>query len=155
MTVLQLPSAYHTPLRLDKVYPQFASPAVPGLVGKRRPTLLPILVKRLIVGVAGEIVDYELNIPFTYLHQITEGQNPRKIDLSGSDHVRLGASPRGAPFERRSSASNPSSEECESPWSLTSLSDVEASLAGLRFEKRSLLGELPVNFLETTLKLRF
>ena len=71
--------------------PRFASSTVPRLEGKRRPTLLPILGKRLIVCVAGEIADYELNRPFTYLHQMSAGRNPRNTDLRGSDQVRLGA----------------------------------------------------------------
>ena len=37
------------------------------------------------------------------------------------------------------------SKEFESPWVPTSISDVETFLAGLRFEKRKLLEQLPIN----------
>ena len=39
----------------------------------------------------GEIANYELIIPFAYLHQIAEGQKPRNTISSGSDQIRLGA----------------------------------------------------------------
>ena len=125
--------------------PRFASSTVPSLVCKRRLALLQILAKRLIVVIAGEVMDYELNRPFTHLRQMTEGQDPRKIDLRGSDQVRLGASPRGAPPRRRSSASDPSSEEFESSKDFDPKSDLSAFLSGLRFEKRNLLAKFPLD----------
>ena len=118
------------------------------MVRKRRLTLLHIRVKRPIVGSSGEIVDNELNRSFTYLHQLTEGQNPRKIDLRGSDQVRLGASPKRAPSKRRSSpidSTSPPSKEFESPLVVPPISDVTAFLAGLRFEHRDKLADLPFN----------
>ncbi len=45
----------------------------------------------------------------------------------------------------RYSASNFSSEEFESSWVPAFISDVETFLAGLRFEKRNLLDELPLD----------
>jgi hypothetical protein len=65
--------------------------------------MLHVRAECLIVNACGEIVDYELNRPFTYLHQTTEGQNPRKIMSSGSDQIRLGAHASGASQSRRSS----------------------------------------------------
>jgi hypothetical protein len=128
--------------------PRFASSTVPRLEGKRRPTLLPILGKRLIVCVAGEIADYELNRPFTYLHQMSAGRNLRNTDLRGSDQVRLGASPKRAPLGRRSSpidSTSPPSKEFESPLVGLPIADVTAFLAGLRFEHRDKLADLPFN----------
>ena len=46
---------------------------------------------------------------------------------------------------RCSSASNSPSKEFESPWAPTLSADLAAFLAGLRFEKRNLLDELPIN----------
>ncbi len=73
----------------------------------------------------------------------------------GSTWFSVGAQTPGAPADRRSSASNPSSEAFKSLWPSTSVSDVEAFFAGLRFEKRSLLSELLADFLGTTLKQTF
>ena len=39
----------------------------------------------------------------------------------------------------------PPLKEFESPWAPTSISDVETFLSSLRFEKRNLLDELPIN----------
>jgi hypothetical protein len=60
----------------------------------------------------------------------------------------------GAPNKRRSSVSNSPSKEFESPWVPTSISDVEAFLAGLRIEKRNLLDELPGELVGDNLKRR-
>ena len=70
--------------------PQFAFSTVSRMVGKRRPTLLQVLVKRLIVNQLGEIVGYELNKPFAYLHRITRENTLGEIVSGGSDQVRLG-----------------------------------------------------------------
>ena len=114
--------------------------------------------------VNSEIVDYELSSPFTYLRLVVESNGSSELMFKSSTWVRLGASsqkpairpvsylrrttqsfspPQGAPSERRSSASIPSSNQFESSWVPTSISDVETFLAGLRFEKRNLLDELP------------
>jgi len=57
----------------------------------------------------------------------------------------LGAQTTGAPSRRRSSAPNSPSKELESHCVPASISDVETFLAGIRFEKRNLLDELPIN----------
>jgi hypothetical protein len=138
----------------------------PRLVGKRRPTLLHIRVKRPIVGIAGEIVGYELNKPFAYLHRITGGNTPGEIVSGGSDQVRLGAcrkngtsrsrfylrenggshSPKAA-FGAAARSSpvdsvSPPSKEFESPLVGPPIGDVTAFLAGLRFEHRDKLADL-------------
>jgi len=59
----------------------------------------------------------------------------------------LGAQTPGAPFERRSSpiyGSSGSEKQFESPQVVSPIADVPAFLAGLRFEKRNLLDELPI-----------
>jgi hypothetical protein len=105
--------------------------------------LLRILAKRLIVYQLGEIVGYELNKPFAYLHRIARGNTPGEIVSGGSEQVRLGAQTPRAPFERRSSASNTSSEWFKSSWNPDPKLSLSAFLSGLRFEKRNLLDELP------------
>jgi hypothetical protein len=93
-------------------------------------------------------VDYELNRPFTYLNQITEGQNPRNMISSGSDQICLGAPPQLAPFLRRSSPADsvsPRSEGFESPLVGPPIADVTAFLADLRFEHRDKLADLPLD----------
>ena len=55
--------------------------------------MLQVCAECLMVNVHGEIVDYELNRPFTYLRQITEDQNLHKIMSNGSGQVRLEAPP--------------------------------------------------------------
>ena len=110
--------------------------------------MLHVCAECLIVNACGEIVDHELDRPFTYLHQITEGQNPRKIMSSGSDQVRLGAQAPGAPSERRScpvKAASSSAERFESPLVVPQITDVKAFLAGLRFEHRDKLADLPLH----------
>lgn len=109
---------------------------------------------RLMVDVDGTIVDFELNSPFAYLYQLAKG-HCSSIDRSNSSKfIALGASPRGAPSERRSSASNFPSKKFESPWPLKSISDVETFLAGLRFENRNLLDTLPSNLVGDNMKRR-
>jgi hypothetical protein len=110
-----------------------------------RLAMLQVLIKRLIVNSQGENVDIDLNSPFTFLHNISESVDSPIYWSKSSKWIQLGASPRGAPSRRRSSASNSPSEEFESPWAPTSISDVGTFLAGLRFEKRNLLDELPIN----------
>jgi len=104
-----------------------------------------------IVNVRGEIVDYEFKLPFTYLHQVIDN-NHSSFDLPvSSTWVRLGASEKRAPSKRRSSPVNPvspPSKEFESPLVVPSINDTETFLAGLRFEKRNLLAELPSDLLE-------
>jgi len=58
---------------------------------KGRATLLSIVVKRVIVGVHGEIVDQELQSPFAYLRGLADGLRDR--EKSGSEQV-----PPGPPF---------------------------------------------------------
>jgi len=128
--------------------PRFTSSTVPRLEGNWRSTLLPILAKRLIVNQLGEIVGYELNKPFAYLHRIARGNTPIDIGSKGSDQVRLGASPKRAPSKRRSSpidSTSPPSKEFESPLVQPPITDVTAFLAGLRFEHRDKLADLPLH----------
>jgi hypothetical protein len=112
---------------------------------KQRATQLPVLAKRLIVDVNSEIVAYDLNTPFTYLHHLVESNLSLDIMSNSSTWFRLGASPRGAPFERRSFTSNLPSNEFESPWVPASMSDGESFLTGLQFEQRNLLDGLPID----------
>ena len=48
---------------------------VDRLPQKKRASLLQILAKKLIVDDRGSIIDYELNKPFVYLHEIAEKLN--------------------------------------------------------------------------------
>ncbi len=63
----------------------------PRLDEKQRATLLQVLVKRIIVGADGEIVDYELNSPFTYLKSLIEELFAPGNGEGGSGHTREGA----------------------------------------------------------------
>jgi hypothetical protein len=72
----------------------------------------------------------------------------------GSTLIRLGASEKRAPSKRRSSpvdTVSPPSKGFESPLVVPPINDIETFLAGLRFEKRNLLAELPSDLLEGTL----
>jgi len=51
----------------------------------------------------------------------------------------------GAPQLRRSSRVSVSSKEFESPWVPQSITNGAAFLAGVRFEKRNVLDELPLD----------
>ena len=65
-----------------------------------------------------------------------------------STWVRLGASEKRAPSERRSSPVNsvpPQPKEFESPLVVPPIADITPFLAGLRFEKRIMLDELPLD----------
>jgi hypothetical protein len=86
--------------------------------------LLRTIFKRIIINPQGEIVDCDLHSPFAYLSALTSHCAPLSEEKCGSEQVRLGAyHPNKA--------------------SQSSL-DLEDLLAGLRFEQRSKLEELPV-----------
>ena len=104
--------------------------------------------------VHSEIVDYRLNSPFTYLRRVVESNGSSEMMSKSSTWVRLGASEKRAPSQRRSSPVNsvsPPSKEFESPLLEPPINDTETFLAGLRFEKRNLLAELPSDLLEDRL----
>jgi hypothetical protein len=112
-----------------------ASSLYPRLPKKQRRSILQILAKRLIVNQLGEIVGYELNKPFAYLHRITGGNIPIKNISGGSDQVRLGAQGSGAPPKRRSSpiyGELLGEEGFESSQVVPPITDVAAFFAGLR-----------------------
>ena len=111
------------------------------LKDKQRSTLLQALTKRIIVDANGTIISHELNPPFQYISEVVEGIHRDNVMLSGSTLIPLGAQPQGAPYRRRSSALNSSSNEFESSWSGDSRSDLSTFLSGLRCEKRNLLDE--------------
>ena len=88
----------------------------PRLEEKQRSTLLQILVKRIIVNAAGEIIDYELNSPFVYLHSLVRGlavpsngngepgqANPgvHKMDTNGQNSENKEEFVAGLRFEQR------------------------------------------------------
>ena len=83
--------------------------------------------------VHSEIVAYEFKLPFTYLSQVIDN-NHSSFDLPvSSTWVRLGASEKRAPSERRSSPVNPTSppsKEFESSLVEPPINDIEAFLAG-------------------------
>ena len=108
-----------------------------------RLAMLQVLIKRLVFISQGENVDIDLNSPFTFLHGISESVDSPIYWSKSSKWIQLGASPRGAPNKRRSSASNSPSKEFESPWVPQPNTNVAAFLAGLRFEKRDLLSGHP------------
>lgn len=59
---------------------------------KSKARLLKILVKRIIIDPDGQIIDYELNSPFTYLWCLNEGLKfPQCSPVRDSEQVRLGA----------------------------------------------------------------
>jgi hypothetical protein len=104
--------------------------------------------------VHSEIVDYELNSPFSYLRLVIDNNHSFFDLLVSSTWVRLGASPKRAPSERRSSPVNQASlpsKEFESPLVVPPINDIETFLTGLRFEKRNLLAGLPSDLLEDRL----
>ena len=52
--------------------------------------LLQIIAKRIIVDVDGQVVDYELNSPFAYLHSLVIDVQSIGKPTFGSDQTRLG-----------------------------------------------------------------
>ena len=88
----------------------------PRLQEKQCSTLLQILVKRIIVAVNGEIIDYELNSPFVYLRSLVKGlsmpsngkgeskqpyQGAYKIDKTGENAMNQDQFVAGLRFEHR------------------------------------------------------
>jgi DNA invertase Pin-like site-specific DNA recombinase len=62
------------------------------LDNKNKARLLKILAKRIIIDPDGQIIDYELNSPFTYLRYLDEGLNTlQSYPVLDSEQVRLGA----------------------------------------------------------------
>lgn len=62
------------------------------LDNKNKARLLKILAKRIIIDPDGQIIDYELNSPFTYLRYLDEGLNAlQSYPVRDSEQVRLGA----------------------------------------------------------------
>ena len=58
---------------------------------KQRSTLLQILAKRIIVNIEGEIIDYELNSPFGYLHSLVNFLfTPSNREGCGSEQIHVG-----------------------------------------------------------------
>jgi len=57
---------------------------------KKRSVLLTILAGRIIVGVDGEIVDYELQSPFAYLRTLARCLQDVDQEACGSEQIRLG-----------------------------------------------------------------
>ena len=116
-----------------------------------------------------EIVDYELSSPFTYLCLVVEIRCSSEMMSNYLTWIRLGAcrkngttrsrfylwengsrhSPRAAlsAAARSSSANSVSSpsKEFESPLVVPSINDIETVLSGLRFEKRNLLDNNPID----------
>ena len=86
----------------------------PRLEEKPRSTLLQILVKRIIVDANGEIIDYELNAPFVYLHSLVQG-----LSASGNGKGGLTQAKRGT-FKMDTNGQNPE--------------NVHEFVASLRFE---------------------
>lgn len=64
-------------------------------------TLLRLLAKRIIVNCTGEIVDYQLNTPFTYLRHLAESYEAAQTEDSGSEQISL-----GVPGKRRGGGLN-------------------------------------------------
>ena len=96
---------------------------------------MQVLVKRLIVNQLGEIVGYELNKPFAYLHRITGENTSGEIVSGGSDQVRLGAQGPGAPPRRHSFlifGESVGEEGFESSQVVPPIIDVAAFFASLR-----------------------
>lgn len=95
----------------------------PRLDEKQRASLLQTLVKRIIVNQAGEIVDYKLNSPFTYLHTLVDDFLLQNNLRRGSDQLLVGTQVR----KNRSTS-------------------VEPFLSMLRFENRGKMEELGLYF---------
>ena len=116
---------------------------------------LPVQVIRSIVDAGGSFAYQEPNRPFAYLYRPAKSDGSSEMMSKCSTWVRLGASEKRAPSKRRSSpvksVSSPETE-FESPLVVPSINDIEAFLAGLRFEKRNLLDELPSDLMGGRLK---
>jgi hypothetical protein len=117
--------------------------------------MLQVFAECPIVNVRGEIVSYELPPPFTYLREVVESNGSSEMISKCSTWIRLGAHTPRAPSVRRSSPVNSASpplKEFKSPLVVPPINDIEAFLAGLGFEKRNLLAELPDDLLRGYLK---
>jgi site-specific DNA recombinase len=91
-----------------------------------RSTLLQILVKQFIVDLQGKIIDCELNAPFAFLQNLVEELSTFYPESRRSTQVSVGA-------QKSDKTSRDSS-------------NIEEFLAGLRFEQRGRLEELPIKF---------
>lgn len=63
----------------------------PRLSEDKQSLLLRILAKQIIVNPSGEIIDYELNSPFIYLHSLADYFRNTNTTQRGSEQVSLGA----------------------------------------------------------------
>jgi hypothetical protein len=61
------------------------------LAEKERSILLQVLFKRIIVDEQGQIIDHELNSPFSYLQDIAGSIRTLDTNRRGSDGIPLGA----------------------------------------------------------------
>jgi DNA invertase Pin-like site-specific DNA recombinase len=125
------------------------------LTDEQRALLLRVLTKRLIVNCYGEIVDYELNTPFTYLHRLVESNLSPIVISNSSKRIHLGAPPRGAPCDRRSSpicGGSAADKGFESSQGDSPSSDITIFLSGLRFEHRDKLADLPLHLVKSDLE---
>lgn len=69
-----------------------ASDLFPRLEEVKKTNLLQIIVKRFIVNPIGEIIDFELNTPFSYLINLMDNAHHiNSTEVCGSEHVRLGS----------------------------------------------------------------
>jgi len=125
--------------------------------------------------VRSERADCELSSPFTYLCRVVESNGSSEMMSKCSTWISLGACRKNGTSWSRSylrengsqhslkaassaatrsspenSVSSPS-KEFESPLVVPPINDIETFLAGLRFEKRNLLAELPSDLLEDRL----
>ena len=58
---------------------------------KSKAVILKILAKRIMINAEKQIIDQELNSPFTYLRSIAESLEDSSGPCRGSEQVRLGA----------------------------------------------------------------
>ncbi len=78
----------------------------------------------------------------------SKGPGRSRFKAKTGVRIPVGAQTPGAPICRRSSpiyGGSGSEKQFESPQVDSLISDVQEFLAGLRFEKRNLLDELPIN----------
>ena len=114
------------------------------LEDQERARLLQVLARRFIVYAGSEIADFDLKSPFTVLHKISESVDSPIYWSTSSKWIQLGASIKkpakrsgfclgrttmsfstlGALYLRRSSDESSPSNEFESHWAQTSISDV-------------------------------
>ena len=78
------------------------------LEDSKKSLILQIIINRLTVNVEGEIIDCDLNSPFSYLRQLADNESAAKSNQKCSTWFRLGAQHSRAPITRRSSASSTS-----------------------------------------------